>query len=152
MCLLPQGTLDFSMERPLLLEFLGFFSPADVNFIGIQEFSQIYTCRNNKSQSFPCVAIVHLEMLLSIYVCFSVCVAYESVSMFGGAGDRVPGSFFYCVFEAGSLTKPEADPLVRPENWTGELLESDLLVFANCQREDHQRTPQFLAFECLLGV
>lgn len=76
MCLLPQGTLDFSMEKPLLLEFLGFFfSPADVNFIGIQEFSQTYTCRNNKSQSFPFVAIVHLEMLLSIYVCFSVCVA-----------------------------------------------------------------------------
>lgn len=27
MCLLPQGTPDFSMERPLSLEFLGFFSP-----------------------------------------------------------------------------------------------------------------------------
>lgn len=42
-------------------------------------------------------------------VCFSVCVVDECVLMFGRTGDRVSGSFFCCVFEAGSLTKPEAD-------------------------------------------
>lgn len=118
MCLLPQRTPDFSIERPLLLEFLGFFFP-QLMWISLafrNSFRPTHVETTNR-KVFPLWQLGILKHFYLFDVCFSMCVVDECVLMFGGAGDRVSGSFFCCVFEAGSLTKPEADPLARPANW-----------------------------------
>lgn len=118
MCLLPQGTPDFSMERPLSLQCLGFFSP-QLMWISLAFRNSLRPTHveTTNSKVFSLWQLCILKYFYLFYVCFSVCVADEYVLMFRGGGQSPRQLLLLYVFEAGSLTKPEADPLARPANW-----------------------------------
>lgn len=97
MCLLHQGTPDFSMERPLSLQCLGFFSPQlmwiSLAFRNSLRPTHVETTNGKVFSLWQLCILKHFYLL---YVSFSVCVADECVLMFGAGTESQAASFVVC--------------------------------------------------------